>query len=144
MSILEQIKAASISARKARDTAASGLLTTLLSDVVMVGKNAGRDTTDAEAVAIVKKFVNNNNETIGRITDNDAIAVLNTENMILDKFLPQQMSEAEIKEQLTKFKEQFTISNAKEMGKLLGHLKAQFGGQYDGAVAAKIAKEMLA
>lgn len=57
MTITEQIKAASLTARKARDTVASALLTTLLSDVVMIGKNAGRETTDAEAVAIVKKFI---------------------------------------------------------------------------------------
>ena len=57
MTIAEQIKAASLTARKARDTVASALLTTLLSDVVMIGKNAGRETTDAEAVAIVKKFI---------------------------------------------------------------------------------------
>jgi hypothetical protein len=58
---MEQIKAKQIAARKS-GSADAGLLTTLLGEAAMVGKNAGRETTDQEVVAVVKKFVKNIDE----------------------------------------------------------------------------------
>jgi uncharacterized protein len=143
MTILEQIKKESIVARKAKDAKASALLTTLLSDVSMVGKNAGRETTDAEAIAIAKKFLNNNNETISKISDSEAIADLQNENAILSKFIPVQLTEVEIKEKLTALLAELNIAGPKAMGALLKEFKARYEGLYDGAIASKFAKELL-
>ena len=58
MSMLEQIKGAMFSARKARtDKVLSDLLTTLYSEAAMVGKTKRNgESTDEEVLAVVKKF----------------------------------------------------------------------------------------
>lgn len=143
MTLLEQIKQESLAARKARDTAGATLLTTLLSEVSMVGKNANRETTEAEAIAVVKKFLKNNNDTLARITDSDAIAALQSENRILEKFIPAQLSGIEIKNELLSIITQKSLSGPKSMGALLQEFKLKHEGKYDGATASKFAKELL-
>ena len=79
--ILEKIKNASLAARKAKEALAATLLTTLYSEAVNVGKNNGnRDTTDAEAVAVVKKFLKGVDETISYLekTGGDNATALTT------------------------------------------------------------------
>ena len=102
MSLVDEIKQASLAARKAKDTVASSLLTTLFSDVVNVGKNSGnRGTTDVEAVAVVKKFLKGVEETIAAF-DGKQDTRLDTaliERELLMKFLPQQLSEEQLKKE---------------------------------------------
>ena len=57
--LLNKIKADQLAARKAKDGLATALLTTLIGDAEMVGKNAGRLVTDEEVVAVIKKFIKN-------------------------------------------------------------------------------------
>ncbi len=138
MSIIQQIKDASLVARKNRDRESASLLTTLLSEAEMVGKNAGRETTDAEAVAVIKKFVKNNNETMSRVTDESVHSMMELEIRLLEAFLPKQLSDAEITQKMRE------ILNADDtctnMGVLLKVFKTKYEGQYDGGMAAKIAK----
>jgi len=143
MILLAKIKAASIEARKARNAKASSLLTTLLSEATMIGKNAGRDTTDAETIAVVKKFLNNNNLTLAQVTDGETISTLNEENNILNKFIPVQLSEDDIKLKLTELISELNLTGPKAMGLLLKEFKFRFEGLYDGAVASRCAKELL-
>ena len=63
MSLIIEIKSAQLAARKARDSFTASSLTTLIGEAEMVGKNAGREVTDAEVVAVLKKFVKNIDET---------------------------------------------------------------------------------
>ena len=56
--LLAEIKAKQINARKARLSTAT-LLTTLIGEAEMVGKNQGREVTDSEVLAMIKKFIKN-------------------------------------------------------------------------------------
>jgi uncharacterized protein YqeY len=93
MTLMEQIKVKQVQARKSGSIEAS-LLTTLLGEAAMVGKNAGRETNDAEVVAVVKKFVKNIDETVSALTSRgqDA-ATFVAERDVLEQFLPVQLSE---------------------------------------------------
>jgi len=59
---------------------------------------------------------------------------------IIGKFLPKQLSENELRSELTKFKEQQPEAS---MGEAMQFLKANFSGQYDGKMASQIAKECM-
>jgi uncharacterized protein YqeY len=135
---MEQIKAKQIAARKAgalQEREAS-LLTTLLGEAAMVGKNANRETTDQEVVAVVKKFVKNIDETITALSsrDQDASAFM-VERRILEQFLPVQMTEQAIQNVAA----QFT-----SMPEFMKFMKENYAGQYDGKVASTIAKAVFA
>lgn len=142
MSILETIKSASVEARKAKAPSAS-LLVTLLSEVAMVGKNANRDTTDAEAIAVVKKFIKNNEETLSRVTDAGVIATLQMENSVLVTFVPAQMTEQDIRVAASDLVSTLGVSGPKAMGAVLKEFKQKYEGTYDGAIASRIVKELL-
>jgi uncharacterized protein len=157
MTILENIKVASLAARKAHETDKAAALVTLLSEATMIGKNDGnRVTTEAETIAVIKKFIKNIDETLLAVTagatadqqpkvidyafvNGDPIAVkLLNEKSVLKSFLPTQLKEHEIKEELNNL-----YSPGIKLGDLLKIFKVKFDGRYDGGTAAKLAKEII-
>lgn len=133
MTLMEQIKAKQIAARKAGHSQDASLLTTLLGEAAMVGKNANRETTDAEVVAVVKKFVKNIDETVTALaTRGQNVGVFLAERAVLEQFLPMQLSESALLE----------VAKCQEnMPAFMKHLKENFAGKYDGKLASQVAKE---
>jgi uncharacterized protein YqeY len=149
MTIIETIKSQQVQSRKDRDSLKSMLLTTLLGEATMIGKNDGnRESTDSEVVAVIKKFVKNIDETVKFLekeakTNEEKMTVLSKEKEILETFLPKQLSEVEIREVVNSIVLTFEEKNPKLMGKVISVLKERHNGQYDGALASKIVKEAL-
>lgn len=146
MALVDEIKKASLLARQAKDTTAASLLTTLFSDVVNVGKNAGnRETTDAEAVAVVKKFIKGVDETIaaleGKQDPRRDIALI--ERALLEHYLPAQLSAEKLREEISSIIGTIESPAAKHMGQVMKLLKEKFEGRYDGSLASKLVKELL-
>lgn len=152
MSLFKTIQEAQIQARKARVTADDAirvsLLTTLLGEAAAVGKNAGnRDTTDAEVVAIVKKFLKNIEETqtavVGKPFAEDAQHRLDVEKAALAAFLPAQLDESELRQALQALAWTLGTAGPKDLGRLMKALKDQYDGRYDGKLASVLCKEVL-
>ena len=139
MSLIQQIKNQQIEARKARDAVKASLLTTLLAEASAPGKNAGnRESTDEEVVSVVKKFIKNADETLAALPTSDARhPVVVVEKVILETFLPRQLTEADLREVLAAEVINLEDKSPKQMGKLMAVLKVKFAGQYDGALASK-------
>ena len=131
---MEQIKTKQIQARKSGSVEAS-LLTTLLGEAAMVGKNAGRETNDAEVVAVVKKFVKNIDETVTALTSRgqDASTFV-AERTVLEQFLPQQLNATQLR---------YMASEQKDMPSFMKFLKENYAGQYDGKLASTVAKAVF-
>ena len=98
--LLDKIKADLLEARKNKWQGKVNLLTTLVSEATMIGKNDGnRETTDAETVQVIQKFIKNTLETMfalehtGRWDESDAAEI---ELRILERYLPQQMTDHEL------------------------------------------------
>lgn len=110
----------------------------------MVGKNASnRESTDEEVIARVKAFIKNINETLKSLPESHAKKdTLEREKELLKKYLPQQMSEETLKEIIKKIGVTHEKS-IKSMGKVMGELKAKYGGQYDGKMASNFVKSFL-
>lgn len=148
MSLLQTIKTAQLEARKSRNSVKARVLTTLIGEAEMVGKNDGnRESTDAEVMAVIKKFVKNLDETIrvaGDYRDGDRVDAAWAEKTVLQAFLPKQFSEDELRSVMQELIAQNGLSGPKAMGVLMKELKAGYEGLYDGASASKLAKELLA
>ena len=145
--LMDQIRAAQLEARKTRNATKAGLLTTLIGEAAAIGKNDGnRETSDSEVVAVIKKFIKNIDLTLeamrGRGRHDDE-AVMTTEKEILEKFLPSQLSEDQLKAIVVALKNEYD-AGPKDMGKILGTLKMRHSGQYDGKMASDITKTVLA
>ena len=74
---------------------------------------------------------------------NDLIDKEKKEIEIINTFLPQQLSEEEIKKIIEKYIKDFNLTSVKQMGLIMNHLKSNYTGVIDMALAGKLAKELL-
>lgn len=141
--ILKQIKKDRMQARKDKDKFTIGILTALEGEVSIVGINNGhRDTTDIEATKVITKFAKGINETIVLIGDSnkDKLEELKKELVIYNEYLPTQKTEEELIKEIGLY---LQTEQRPNIGKVMGYLKSNFSGQYDGKMASKLIKELL-
>ena len=62
---------------------------------------------------------------------------------IIEEFLPNQLNEQEIKEEVSKIIESKGQLNIKDIGKIMGELKKNFSGRMDFGKASEIVKALL-
>ena len=62
---------------------------------------------------------------------------------VIERYLPQQLSEAELRAELGKIIEQVGASSPKDMGKVMGMANKALGGKSDGKTISTVVKEML-
>ena len=148
--IYEAIKSDSLHARKAGDKATASLLVTLASEIQAAGRsveereNPSNDVT----IATIKKFIKNAEQASrdalasARINKMDSIAVAANEVKILNRYLPSQLTEDEIRVIIAGLKAKPGEANIMEpnMGNIMGYFKTMYPGRYDGALVAKLAR----
>jgi uncharacterized protein YqeY len=66
------------------------------------------------------------------------------ESKVLEKYLPEQVSEADIKAAVDEAIVATGATSAAQMGQVIGAVKSQLGNTADGATIARLAKEALA
>lgn len=134
MTLLDKIRADQLQARKENNKTKATVLTTLIGEAAMIGKNAGnRDTTDDETAKVIVKFVKGIVETqnLTRGVNMDKFNELEVEKQILEAYLPKQLTVDELKEIiLTNFTEKPNV------GAVMAYLKANYNGLYDGKIAS--------
>ena len=144
MSLLAQLKKDSMLARKAADGIRATLLSTLIGEAEMVGKNAGnRESTDDEVQQTIRKFLKNNQEALAVIKDADRRTALEQESAILVAYLPPMASEAEVKAFIADTVAGLAERSPKQMGAVMGALKAKYGSGFDAKQANAWVKEAL-
>lgn len=107
-----------------------------------------RDTglSDAEIEKIIAREVKKRNESIAVYEANDRLDLADTERKeaeVLAKYLPQQLSEEEIRSIVVAKIAELGVSGSKAMGQVIGAVKQQVGTSADGALLARIVKESL-
>lgn len=142
MNLMEMLKKDQLAARKARETIRASLLTTLIGEAAVIGKNDGnRDSTDAEVVAVIKKFIKGINETLDHTVNLDNFIELEAEKYILESYLPKQLTKQDLLDFISHSYHGTTKPTNK--GVIMRNLKANFAGQYDGKIAAQAVDEYL-
>lgn len=143
--LVDKIKQDQLSARKRRDSLSTKLLTTLYSDVMMVGKNdGGRETTNIEVVSILKKYIKSAEEVMSNLSPSDErFAYAAFEIEALNSYLPNQLSKIELTAVIAQIIDAREFSSMKDMGKVMQALKATYDGTYDGATAVDIVRQQL-
>lgn len=153
--LLNKIKADQLAARKTKNAVTANVLTTLIGEAESVGKDFNRVSTDNEVITVIQKFVKNIEITISFLekaqikSDSDFTNIVIKrdealkEKEILSAYLPKQLSEDELKQNINSIKEEISAS-PKDMGKILTLLKVRFSGQYDGKMASDLTRAILA
>ena len=100
MTVIEKLKAESLTLRKTRNPIAPAILFAL-SEIEKVGKNAGnRETTEDEAIKVIQKLIATIDENLKVTTDDGRKIAFNFEKQILSGVLPQMASDDEVRELL--------------------------------------------
>jgi uncharacterized protein YqeY len=144
MSLLTQLKKDALTARKASASLRATLLTTLIAESEMVGKNAGnRESSDDEVQQTLRKFLKNNQEALAVIKDEARVAALRAEAEILASYLPAMASEEAVKAVIAETVAALPERGPKAMGAVMAALKAKFGTSFDARQANAWVKAAL-
>ena len=130
MSLIERIGKDFMSAYKAKDMEKKNFLGVIKTEVTKETKTPE----DSYVVGKLKSMIKNA-ESTNSLTDYE----LN----IINDYLPTQMTEEILREKISDFITKEKLSTMKDMGKIMGYLKSDFEGTYDGKLASKITKELL-
>jgi uncharacterized protein YqeY len=140
MSLLQKIKDDQLQARKQSLKEIASILTTLIGEASKIGKDDGnRESTDAEVVAVIKKFIKNINETLSVKVSSDLLL----EKATLEAYLPEQLTGDDLVIAVKRACLRAEAESVRDMGKVMKELKEKHDGQYDGKEASNIVKELL-
>ena len=141
----EQINADLKTAMLARNafetTVLRGLKASILDEEVKLGKRE-EGLNNNEIETLVAREVKKRKEAAGLLDEERAKNELK-EAEILSKYLPEMASEDEIRAAVKAEISAMGEVSIKQMGAIIGKMKAKFGNSADGAVLAKIVKEEL-
>jgi gatB/yqey len=115
-------------------------------DVDVRGKGA-KEATEAELLSMMQTMIKQRNDSIKMYMDGnrpELAAKERKEIEIIERFLPKQMSDAEIEAAVRALISETGASSMKDMGKIMGALKSQYAGQLDMGKANGIIKSLLA
>lgn len=146
MNLIAKIRADLNAARKQRDDKERiMLLSTLVGEAERVGKDAGnRETTDAEATAVVRRFVKNAEQAVADMekAGRDA-GHIRREIGILGGYLPASVPEADVEAAVREIAAELDGKGKSAFGLVIKGLKVRFGDAFDGNSMASVAKRVL-
>jgi len=142
--VMEEMK----TAMKARDTVTLESLRAIKSAILLAQteKKAGTELSAEEEVRLVQKLVKQRKdsaaiyETQGRA---DLAGPELAQAAVIERFLPEQLTEEEIEAVVEKTIKETGASGLKDMGKVMGLVSQQLAGQADGKTISGIVKRKL-
>lgn len=142
--INDQIKVA----MRAKESATLRSLRAIKSEILKEKTKAGGsgDVSEDNAMKILMKMAKQRRDSIDifREQNREDLAVKEEEELkVIAKFLPEQMSEAEVKEKVQGIIEKVGAGSPKEIGKVMGVAMKELAGKADGKLISKLAKELL-
>ena len=102
---------------------------------------------DEEIIKILQRMIKQRKESISQFEQagrEELAEKENSEILILQDFLPEQMSEEEIKVYVDEAIIESGASTPQDMGKVMGSLKSKLKGNVDMGIVSKLVKESLA
>ncbi|WP_288799782.1 GatB/YqeY domain-containing protein [uncultured Fibrobacter sp.] len=144
--LLQQILADIKAAMKAHDTMTLEVLRTLHSDIKNVAINAQKEITDETVLDVLSKSIKQRNESIEMLRKGGREQNAQEEEKTLavyQKYLPQQLTEEEVKALIAEIKAQVGAQGPKDMGKVMKELSPKAKGRFDGRRLSELVKEAL-
>jgi uncharacterized protein YqeY len=139
---------ASVKSREARRTATLRLILAALKDRDIAARGTGgRDgVTDDEILQMLQTMIRQRRESIALYEKGkrqDLVDQETQEIVVIEEFLPKQLSEKEIAQAVKAVIESIGASTIKDMGRTMAALKERYPGQMDFAKASGIVKQQL-
>ena len=146
MSLLDTIQSDMYAAMKSGDKHKSGTLRVALSKLKDKKIEKREDLTDVEALKIIQNLVKQRKEAANIYKENGRNDLMENENAeleILNAYLPQMMSEDDLRVLVKKVVEETGASGLSDIGKVMPEVMKQSAGKADGKMAQSIVRELL-
>ncbi len=135
-------------AMKAKDTVALESLRAIKSAILLAktDKGAGGELSEADEIKLVQKLVKQRKDSAAIFLEqgrNDLAEPELAQVAVIEKFLPEQLSEEEIEKVVVKAIDTLGASGMKDMGKVMGMVSKELAGQADGKTISTIVKTKL-
>lgn len=133
-------------AMKDQDKFKLSVLRMLKSALQLEQINKKSDLTDDEVIKLIKKQVKMRKDSITEFEKygkQEEIETLRQEIEVLSEYLPEELSEEEIKKGLDEIFSEINPSSIKDMGKVMKEAQEKFGSSVDTALVSKMVKERL-
>lgn len=146
MTIKEQLQKDWIQAMKEKDKNLSNILNMAKAAILQVEKTENRKVEDAEALQILAREIKQRREALTefeRGNRQDLVDKADYEIRTLLGYMPQQLTEDEIRALVKEQAELLGANNMKDMGKLMGALRPLTAGKADGKLVSELVKSYL-
>ena len=147
MSLKEQITEDMKTAMRAKDSERLGTIRLLLAAVKQKEVDERVEVDDAMLVGIVDKLIKQRKDSISQFTAagrTDLADKETAELRVLEVYLPQRLSEAEIKTEVAAIVAELGAKGPADMGKVMGAVKGKLAGKADMGLVSAAVKAALA
>ncbi|MBU3585746.1 GatB/YqeY domain-containing protein [Polynucleobacter sp. AM-26B4] len=142
MSLKDQIIEDMKNAMRAKDTARLGTIRLLLAAMKQKEVDERIELDDGAVIAIIEKLIKQRKDSISQFQAakrDDLVVIENAELIVLQAYMPEQMSEAEVAAVVAKAVAEVGATGPQDMGKVMGLVKSQLAGKADmGVVSAQV------
>lgn len=148
MSLELKVMAEMKDAMKAKDEALLRGLRAIKAEIIKAKTEPGANGEISEdtEMKLLQKLVKSRKDSleIYQQQNRPDLALKETEEIaVIERFLPKQLSEAELKEAVTAIISSVGASGPQDMGKVMGTATKQLAGKADGKAVAAVVKELL-
>ena len=149
MGLKEKLQADLTDAIRARDEVKSGTVRMLLAAITNeeVAGKAAKVLTDAEIVAVLSREAKKRREAVDAYTQAKRDDLANKEKAeaaVIALYLPEQLSEDQIKQMITEAIAKTNAAGPAGMGLVMKELQPKIAGKADGALVSSLVKSTLA
>ncbi len=143
--IMSELKTAML----AKDEAGLRSLRAIKAAILLVktSEGSGGELKDEDEIRLLQKLVKQRKDSleIFRQQSREDLAKKEEEEIaVIEKFLPRQISQEELKEALLRIISETGASSPADLGKVMGVASKQFAGKADGKTISVLVKELLA
>ena len=131
---------------RAKDSARLSAVRLILAAVKQREVDERKELSDAEVTSVIEKMIKQRRESIVQFEQasrKDLADVEKFELELLSGYLPQQMSDAEVQQELQKAISESGASGIKDMGKVMALLKPRLAGRADMGKVSNLVKSKL-
>lgn len=149
MSLEQKIMAEMKEAMKAKDEASLRGLRAIKAAIILAKTEAGAggEIKEEDEVKLLQKLVKQRKDSLDIYQQQNRPDLAQKEQeeiAVIEKFLPKQLTEEELKEELQKIIIALGAGSPADMGKVMGVASKQLAGRADGKTISAAVKEMLA
>ena len=146
MSLKDELKTSLVSAAKAKDQVLLDTIRAVQSAIRYKEIEKKSEFSDAEIIAVISTLCKQRRESIDQFQKGgraDLVAKETRELEILQKYLPAQLSEEEVKQTIQKIIADTGAKGPADMGRVIKEAMKQFAGKADGKAVSELVKSLL-